>query len=210
MRRPAASRGNAKRAEAPSRSGDLQSPTQPLARSAHSPCHFISPPPYSRANQNHPSSRQFEWTSRINRIIRKFMKTLTVIAFFFLTLAGEASAGSKTKIFAGIYQGNASLESSTGDSRFYSPVRVRVSNSGKIVGTAYFSDSATLYRVKGQIRRVKVTGSLLYQAKATGNFSDGTRWVVTFTGSPAVDTRSASGTAKLGDYRGSLLLPSSD
>lgn len=135
--------------------------------------------------------------------MQKFLTT----ALFALALAVlPAHAGPSKKIFAGKYDGIAQLENAVGDRIFYSPVRMKINKSGNITGTAYHGDSAKLLKVKGSINNVKSLFGIRFIGKASGTFSDGTKWTAEVEAQKGVSAKGIRGTARRSGYSGQLSL----
>ena len=133
------------------------------------------------------------------------IKYITAILALFLMLS-VAQAGNSKKIFKSNYDGIADLENVVGDSIFYSPVRFKVSKTGKITGTAFNTTTQKLVKVTGSIGKVKKTYGILYVGKASGKFSDGTRWKAEVQAQKGVTGKVIQGKVRRGQFSGSLTL----
>ncbi len=133
------------------------------------------------------------------------IKYFAAILALFLTLS-VAQADNSKKIFRSNYDGIADLENVIGDSIFYSPVRFKISKTGKITGTAYNTTTMELVRVTGSIGKVKKSFGILFVGKASGKFSDGTRWKAEVQAQKGVRGKIIQGKARKGKFSGSLSL----
>jgi hypothetical protein len=134
-----------------------------------------------------------------------------------LSAAPALAQGSKTKIFKGSYNdGAGQLTNAIGDSIFYTPIKLNVSKTGKVTGTAAFDivgdEDALgndipprLVNVTGKIKKVKTVGGQLFQGKASGSFSDGTKWKGTFTALKGQSVKSVTASATNGAYSGTFV-----
>ncbi len=134
------------------------------------------------------------------------MFKLASLALFALACSvpvATAASPSKT-VFKGNYSGNAVLETVTGESIFYSPLRFKISKTGFITGTAYHD--GVLSQVTGTISKVTVQYQTLYTGKAAGKFSDGTKWTAEVTALKGQSGKYITGKGRKGSYSGSLSL----
>ncbi len=129
-----------------------------------------------------------------------------IAVLFALVLTMLPAHSSSKAIFKGNYNGIASLETATGDRLFYSPVRFKISNSGQITGTAYNDDTQSLLRVSGSIKKVNSMFGIRFIGKASGTFSDGTKWTAEIEANKGVTAKAIRGKARQGDYSGTLSL----
>ncbi len=128
-------------------------------------------------------------------------------AILALVISVTAVRADSTKaIFRGKYDGIADLQNVVGDRQFYSPVRFNISKTGVITGTAYFSDTKKLYKVKGSIGKVTSMFGIRFIGKASGTFSDGTKWTANVEAQKGVAGKIVQGKARKGKYSGSLTL----
>lgn len=118
---------------------------------------------------------------------------------------GQAAAPSKA-IFAGNYDGICQIETVTGDSIFYSPLRFKISKTGLITGTAYNDKTKILSKVTGKINKVTVQYGMSYIGKASGKLSDGTKWAGNVNAVKGIADKYISGKASQGAYSGSISL----
>lgn len=133
-------------------------------------------------------------------------KFITAILFALVVSILPAAAASPKAIFAGKYDGITLMENVVGDRIFYSPVRFKISKSGVITGTAYNDDTAKLLTVKGSIGKVTSLFGVRFIGKASGTFSDGTKWTVEIEAQKGASGRVISGKARKGAYSGSVSL----
>lgn len=131
------------------------------------------------------------------------LTSLAVLAFLCSGPMTFAASPSKT-VFKGEYNGIATLETVTGDSIFYSPLRFKISKTGSITGTAYNDTSKVLSKVTGTINKVTVRYGSLYVGKAAGKFSNGTKWTAEITALKGQTGKTISGKARQGAYSGSI------
>lgn len=117
----------------------------------------------------------------------------------------QAAAPAKA-ILAGNYNGIASLETVTGDSLFYSPLRFKISKTGMITGTAYNDTTKVLSKVTGSVKKVSVSYGNYYIGKAVGKFSNGTTWTAEITAMKGQSGKTLSGKARQGAYSGSITM----
>jgi hypothetical protein len=137
------------------------------------------------------------------------MFKLASLALFALVSSvplAQAAAPSKA-VFKGNYDGICQLETVTGESIFYSPLRFKISKTGIITGTAYNDRTKVLSNVTGKINKVRVQYKVSY-GKASGKFSDGTTWTAEVTAAKAFTTKAISGNATQGAYSGRISLTS--
>jgi hypothetical protein len=134
------------------------------------------------------------------------MIKLASLALFALVCSVPVAQAAPSKaIFKGSYDGIASLETVTGQDLFYSPLRLNISKTGLITGTAFREE--VLYKVTGKIGKVTVQYGRSYVGKASGTFSDGTKWTANVNaakGLTAYNTILGKGTQ--GAYSGRLSL----
>ena len=134
------------------------------------------------------------------------IKIITVALFSLVIAAIPAQAGPSKKIFAGNYDGIASLENIVGDRIFYSPVRMKISKTGKITGTAYNGDTQQILKVTGSITKVKSLFGIRFTGKASGKFSDGTKWKAEVEAQKGFSGKIIDGSVRRDGYSGSLSL----
>ena len=137
---------------------------------------------------------------------KTMIKILTAALFALIVAIAPAQAGPSKKIFAGNYDGIAQGENIVGDRIFYSPVRMNISKSGKITGTAYFDDTQQLLKVTGSIKKVKSLFGISFTGKASGKFSDGTKWTAEVEAQKGVSGKIIRGTVRRDGYSGALSL----
>ena len=133
-------------------------------------------------------------------------KFLTIFLFAFTIAVVPAHAGTSKKIFAGNYDGIAQLENAVGDRIFYSPVRMKINKTGNITGTAYHGDTAKLLKVNGSINKVKSLFGISFIGKASGTFSDGTKWTAEVEAQKGASAKGIRGTVRRSGYSGQLSL----
>ncbi len=133
-------------------------------------------------------------------------KLITTSLFALAISVSSVSAATSKKIFKGNYDGYANLESVTGVSIYYSPVRFKITGAGVITGTAYLADTKQLVNVTGSIGKVTVKSGFSYIGKASGKFSDGTKWDVEIQAVKGYSAKVITGKARKGSYSGSLQL----
>lgn len=131
---------------------------------------------------------------------------LAIVPFALVATAFTAEAAPSKKIFAGKYDGITELENVVGDRKFYSPVRFTISKEGKVTGTAYYSATNKLLKVKGSVTKVNVKFNILYTGKMSGTFSDGTKWTATVEAQKGLHAKVIKGKARKGAYTGSVSL----
>ncbi len=141
------------------------------------------------------------------------IKNLLTAFFAFTLLAAPAMAqGSKTKAFKGNYDGASQLQNPIGDSIFYTPIKLKVDKKGNVSGTAakdiigdedaLGNDIPTvLLTVTGKIKKVKTSNGGT-QGKASGTFSDGTKWTGTFMAFKGVSAKTFSANGTNGSFSG--------
>ena len=117
----------------------------------------------------------------------------------------QAAAPSKA-VFKGNYDGIARLETVTGESFSYSPLRFKISKVGVITGTAYNSKSMVLSKVTGKINKVTVKYGISFVGKAFGKFSDGTKWTAEVSAQRGQTGKTISGNARQGAYSGRIIM----
>lgn len=134
-------------------------------------------------------------------------KLITAALFTLVLSISSVHAGGPSKaIFAGKYDGIAQLENVKGDSIFYSPVRFKITKKGVITGTAYHEDSDKVLKVKGKIGKVTSLFNIQFTGKASGTFSDGTKWTAEIEAQKGVSSKIVRGKARKGVYSGPLSL----
>lgn len=133
-------------------------------------------------------------------------KLITAALFTLVLSISSVHASPSKKIFAGNYDGIAKLENVTGDYIFFSPVRFKISKLGVITGTAYNDDTGKLLKVKGKINKVKSLFGIRFIGKASGTFSNGTKWTADVEAQKGQSGKIISGKAKRGAYSGTLSL----
>lgn len=133
-------------------------------------------------------------------------KLITAALFTLILSITSVHAGPSKKIFAGKYDGITSLENVKGDTIFYSPVRMKITKTGVITGTAYRDATGKVYKVKGKINKVKVLFGIRYLGKASGTFSDGTKWTAEVEANKGVSAKIIRGKGKKGSFTGSVSL----
>lgn len=115
-------------------------------------------------------------------------------------------AAESPKIFAGNYDGITQIENKFGKSIFYSPVRFKITKDGTITGTALKTGNGKLLKVKGSIGSVSSLFGIRFLGKASGTFSDGTRWTAEVEAMKGVSAKGIRGTARRDGYSGTLSL----
>ena len=115
----------------------------------------------------------------------------------------QAAAPSKA-IFKGNYDGYCKLETVTGDSIYYSPLRFKISKVGLITGTAYNYDTKILHKVTGKINKVTVQFGRTYVGKASGKFADGTKWTADVNATKGLPYKFVNGKGRQGAFTGGL------
>jgi hypothetical protein len=138
------------------------------------------------------------------------MFKLASLALFALVSSvplAQAAAPSKA-VFKGNYDGICELETVTGQSIFYSPLRFKISKTGVITGTAYNDRTKVLGNVTGKINKVTVQYKTLYVGKASGKFADGTTWTAKVNATKGITEKYITGNAKQGAYTGTVTLTS--
>lgn len=133
-------------------------------------------------------------------------KLITAALFTLVLSVTSVHAGPSKKIFAGKYDGITDLENVKGDTIFYSPVRMNISKTGVITGTAYRDATGKVYKVKGKIGKIKSLFGIRFIGKASGTFSDGTRWTAEVEANKGVSAKIIKGKAKKGAFTGSVSL----
>lgn len=135
-------------------------------------------------------------------------KLITAALFSLVLSITSVHAGPSKKIFAGNYDGITELENVKGDRIFYSPVRMKITQKGVITGTAYRDATGKIYKITGKIGKVKSLFGIRFIGKATGSFSDGTKWSAEVEANKGVSAKIISGKAKArrGAYTGSVSL----
>jgi hypothetical protein len=136
------------------------------------------------------------------------MFKLASLALFALVSSlplAQAAAPSKA-IFAGNYDGYCKIETATGASIFYSPLRFKISKTGIITGTANNYDTKVLGSVTGKINKVTVKYKKSFVGKASGKFSDGTKWTAEVNALKGTTAKYITGNASQGAYSGSISL----
>lgn len=134
------------------------------------------------------------------------IKILTAAFFALIVAIAPAQAGPSKKIFAGNYDGIAQGENIVGDRIFYSPVRMKISKSGKITGTAYYDDTQQILKVTGSITKVKSLFGISFIGKASGKFSDGTKWTAEVEAQKGANGKIIRGNIRRDGYTGALSL----
>jgi hypothetical protein len=133
-------------------------------------------------------------------------KSITVALLAIVLTAVPALAGPSKKIFAGNYDGIAEITNNIGDTIFYSPVRFKINKQGVITGTAYHDATDKLLTVKGSIGKVTSLFNISFTGKASGTFSDGTKWTAEVEAQKGITAKAIRGNARRGAYSGSLSL----
>jgi hypothetical protein len=133
-------------------------------------------------------------------------QSVTTVLVASAILASPALAGNPKKIFAGNYDGIAELENKLGDTRFYSPVRFKITKDGAITGTAKSYQTGKLLTVKGSIGKVNDQFGVRFIGKASGTFSDGTTWNAEVEAMKGVSAKGIRGKARRDGYSGTLSL----
>jgi hypothetical protein len=134
------------------------------------------------------------------------IKIITATLFALIVAIIPAQAGPSKRIFAGNYDGIAQLENIVGDRIFYSPVRMKISRTGRITGTAYNDDTQQILKVTGSITKVKSLFGISFIGKASGTFSDGTIWKADVEAQKNVSAKIIRGKVRRNGYSGSLSL----
>lgn len=109
-------------------------------------------------------------------------------------------------VFAGNYDGIATLKTVTGDSLYYSPLRFKINKVGVITGTAYNDRTKVLNKVTGKINKVTVQYGMIYTGKAAGKFADGTKWTAELNNVKGQSGKIISGNARKGAFTGTISL----
>ena len=133
-------------------------------------------------------------------------KSLAAALFALVLTVVPALAEPSKKIFAGSYDGIAEITNKIGDSVFYSPVRFKISKQGVITGTAYRDDTDKLLTVNGSIGKVTSLFNISFTGKASGTFSDGTKWTAEVEAQKGATAKGIRGKARKGAYSGTLSL----
>lgn len=133
-------------------------------------------------------------------------QSVTTVLVASAFLASPALAANPKKIFAGNYDGIAELENKLGDTRFYSPVRFKITRDGSITGTAKSYQTGKLVTVKGSIGKVTDMFGIRFLGKASGTFSDGTKWNAEVEAMKGVSAKAIRGKARRDGYSGTLSL----
>ena len=131
------------------------------------------------------------------------LASLALLALVCSVPLAAAASPSKT-VFKGQYNGVATLETVTGESIFYSPLRFNISKTGSITGTAYNDTTKVLSKVTGTVNKVTVRYGNLYIGRAAGKFSNGTKWTAEITALKGQTGKTISGKARQGAYSGSI------
>lgn len=152
--------------------------------------HGLSNP--SPHHPNHPTTAMF--------------KLITAALFTLVLSISSVHAGPSKKIFAGKYDGYTLMEDVKGARIYYSPVRLKITKTGVITGTAYNDDTDTLVKVKGKITKVKVLFGIRYLGTATGTFADGTKWKAEIEANKGISGKIFDGKAWKGPYSGEISL----
>jgi hypothetical protein len=142
------------------------------------------------------------------------LKYLALAAFALVASVAPAAAQGNIKVFKGEYDGISNIETATGEFNSYSPIRVTVSKTGKITGTALkdtFDDQPDqLLQVKGKIvgKVKKGPGGFTSQARVKGTFSDGATWsgTITFVKVGLQKSGAIQGKVKWNDFSGDLII----
>lgn len=136
------------------------------------------------------------------------IKYLTAALFaFVLTLVPASAKAPSKKIFAGNYDGNSRIENAAGASEYYGPIRFKITKAGKITGTAKKSSTNQILKVSGKINKVKSLFGIQFTGKASGKFSDGTKWTAEITAQKGLSSKVITGKCtRPGGYRGGLTL----
>jgi hypothetical protein len=133
-------------------------------------------------------------------------KAITTVLVASAIAASPATAAPSKKIFSGNYDGITEIENVMGDSVFYSPVRFKITKTGVITGTAKNYQTGKLLTVKGKIGKVTAFFGIRFIGKASGTFSDGTKWTAEVEAMKGVSGKLIRGKARRGAYSGSLSL----
>jgi hypothetical protein len=135
------------------------------------------------------------------------MFKLIAAALFALVISLlPAQAGPSKRIFKGSYDGYTLLEDAKGERIYYSPVRVKISKTGVITGTAYNDATDQLIKVKGTITKVKVLFGIRYLGTASGTFADGTKWKAEIEANKGISGKIFDGKAFKGAFSGKIAL----
>lgn len=137
-----------------------------------------------------------------NHMFKIINVALFAIAFTLI----PAQAGPSKKIFKGNYDGYTLLEDARGQRIYYSPVRLKISKTGGITGTAYNDATDQLIKVKGSVTKVKVLFGIRYLGTASGTFADGTKWKAQIEANKGVPGKIIDGKAFKGEFRGNIAL----
>jgi hypothetical protein len=133
-------------------------------------------------------------------------KLITAALFALVISQLPAQAGNSKKIFKGNYDGYTLMEDVKGQRIYYSPVRLKITKTGSITGTAYNDATDELIKVNGRITKVKVLFGIRYLGTATGSFADGTKWKAQIEANRGVLGKIFDGKASKGAYSGNIAL----
>ena len=133
-------------------------------------------------------------------------RTITTVLVASAFAASPALAANRKKIFAGNYDGITEIENKFGDRIFYSPVRFKITRTGEITGTAKNFDTGKLLKVKGSIGKVTDMFGIRFLGKASGTFSDGTKWTAEVEAMKGVSAKGIRGKARRDGYSGTVSL----
>lgn len=134
------------------------------------------------------------------------LRILTPVLAASVLATAPVLATESRKIFAGEYDGITEMENKTGKTIFYSPVRFKITRDGTISGTALRTSTGKLLKVKGSIGSVSSLFGIRFLGKASGTFSDGTRWTAEVEAMKGVSAKGIRGTARRDGYAGMLSL----
>ena len=133
-------------------------------------------------------------------------KLITAALFALVVTVLPAHAAPSKKIFAGAYDGYTLLENAKGERLYYSPVRLKISQSGVITGTAFNDATDKLIKVNGSITKVEVLFGIRYLGTASGTFADGTKWKAELEANKGVSGKIFDGKASNGKFTGRIAL----
>ncbi len=133
-------------------------------------------------------------------------KIIAAALLAFITCLIPAQAGTSKKIFKGNYDGYTLMEDAKGQRIYYSPVRLKISKTGSITGTAYNDVTDQLIKVKGDVTKVKVQFGIRYLGTASGTFADGTKWKAQIEANKGVADKIFDGKAFKGAFSGNITL----
>ena len=131
--------------------------------------------------------------------------TTTTLSIFAVSIISSQAASPSKVIFRDVYNGTCTIQTSI-DGTYYDKVILKINKTGKITGSAHNQKSGELSAVKGVIGKVTIQYGSGYTGKATGSFSDGTKWVASIVATKGYPDKGINGTATNGAASGIINL----